>query len=392
MVDLLGPGDAGAPRTVGSTDANVIAELASPNAADTFFADCVANVPGTGTPINQKWANRLLQQVRRLIRFSGVTLNNANDDMLTTAVQYVVQNGQTVYVTDSGTANAVVIAPSPTPTGYPVGMELNVLKGANQNTGAMTVNGAAVTWPDGSALTYGAWPANTPGKIIKTVAGWALFGGSRSGALIARRIFTTTQTYTPTAGTNKVRVTVGGAGGAGGGSDAMSASQFAAGGGGGAGEVATQEYTSGFSGVTMTIGAAGTGSSGASGGSGGTTSFGALLTAAGGAGGAKATAQTFASVQAGGAAGTGGTGAALYRSPGQPGATGIALATANGCSGFGGSSYMGAGASAVYSNTLAGWTSLSLGAGGSGAYGSNSGAAQPGGNGGGGWIIVEEYA
>ena len=311
--------------------------------------------------------------------------------------------------TDTGTANALVVT-EPAISALFVGLTLTVKKSSSANTGAATlnVNGLGATslvWADGTALIANDWPANVTGLVeydgtqwnLLSVMGPSVFGrlgasGKAPGGLIARRIFTTTQTYTPSAGTNKVRVTVVGGGAGGGGSDAMSASQFAGGGGGGGGEVATNEYTSGFSGVTMTIGAGGAGATGALGGNGGATSFGALLTANGGAGGAKGQAFTIATIQAGGAGGTGGSGAATYRSPGAAGASGVAFQTTNGCSGFGGASYIGAGASAVYSATLAGIAATTYGAGGSGAYGSNSGAAQKGGDGAGGCTIVEEYA
>jgi hypothetical protein len=94
-----------------------------------------------------------------------------------------------------------------------------------------------------------------------------------------------TATYTPTPGTNSVEVLVDGAGGAAGGSPATNSLEVSGGGGGGAGAYATKRITSGFSGVTVTVGAAGVGNSGLAGGNGGASSFGSLVSANGGSGG-----------------------------------------------------------------------------------------------------------
>ena len=63
---------------------------------------------------------------------------------------------------DTGTANAMVVTLDPVPTGYPA--LLNVKKGANNNTGATTINpnglGAVnVLGKTGAALSSGDWPA-----------------------------------------------------------------------------------------------------------------------------------------------------------------------------------------------------------------------------------------
>jgi hypothetical protein len=91
--------------------------------------------------------------------------------------------------------------------------------------------------------------------------------------------------YTPTPGTKRVLVEVLGGGGASGGPPATGSAQTSAGGGGGAGAYARKMITSGFSGATITVGAAGTRSAGAPGGNGGASSFGAFVSANGGGGG-----------------------------------------------------------------------------------------------------------
>lgn len=106
-----------------------------------------------------------------------------------------------------------------------------------------------------------------------------------AGRLINVQMFTATGTYTPTAGTKSVVVEVVGGGGASGGTAATSSSTVAAGGSGGGGGYAKSRLTSGFAGVTVTVGSGGAPVAGGQGTSGGTSSFGSLLSATGGVGG-----------------------------------------------------------------------------------------------------------
>ena len=151
MTDILGPADAGAARTVTTTT-----DVSSPAAGDSWFADCVAGVAGTGTPIVARWLNRLLQQERRLVRNSGVAESNADDDMLSKAVQSGALNWAGLF---GGSANALTATLAPTPVTLPPG---TVISGviASANTGAVTLNvdgiGAqAVVMTDGVALSGG---------------------------------------------------------------------------------------------------------------------------------------------------------------------------------------------------------------------------------------------
>lgn len=211
------------------------------------------------------------------------------------------------------------------------------------------------------------------------------------GELIGVRVITSTQVYTPTAGTTQVIVLAQGGGGGGGGTAATGAGQQAAGGGGGAGGWALSYLTSGFSGVTATIGAAGAAISGANGGNGGTTSFGGLLSATGGTGGGlgAAVSTTLITFSQGS---VGGLGSGNMVS-GQGGAGGAALYTSTGgvLSGAGGMGYHGAGGSSVIA-AANGNASNSPGGGGSGSAQSASGAAAFGGAGAAGRITIWEYA
>lgn len=112
-----------------------------------------------------------------------------------------------------------------------------------------------------------------------------------SGRLIGVQTFcpsgctSTGGTYTPDSGTNSVIVEVQAAGGGSGGSAATSSSQISASAGSGSGAYAKVRFTSGFSGVTVTIGTAGAaGSAGGSGGNASATTFGALISCPGGNG------------------------------------------------------------------------------------------------------------
>jgi hypothetical protein len=127
-----------------------------------------------------------------------------------------------------------------------------------------------------------------------------------SGSFLGTRYFTTvgSSTYTPTTGTNFVVVEVIGGGGGSNGFNATSAAYHT--GGGGSGGYGKKKITTGFSGVTITVGAAGT--AGASGtltgaGNGGTSSFGSSLSCTGGSAGGDTIAIS-SGASTGGAAGT----------------------------------------------------------------------------------------
>lgn len=221
-------------------------------------------------------------------------------------------------------------------------------------------------------------------------AGWRRH--ALAGGLIGLRVLTGTTTYTPTAGTTAVEVTVIGGGGGGGGSAAMGGSQFGGAGGGGSGGWATSYLTTGFSGVTATIGAGGAGGGGAANGAtGGTTSFGGLLSADGGTGGAYAIATAGGSCQVGGTGGAA-TGGNRIVSSGAGGGPGVAFTNGNQLSGMGGSTPYGAGGSSRNANTNPGNAGTGPGAGGGGAVGQSGAAAQNGGAGANGVVIIREYA
>ena len=119
-----------------------------------------------------------------------------------------------------------------------------------------------------------------------TAATLGTFSQPPYGGLINTQYFQSagTFTYTKTAGTNSVVVEVWAAGGGGG---ACNGGTNSCGSSGAAGGYARKRITSGFSGVTVTVGAGGAGGVAAvsNGGAGGSSSFGGLCGATGGTGG-----------------------------------------------------------------------------------------------------------
>ncbi|SDH09028.1 hypothetical protein SAMN05216466_10763 [Paraburkholderia phenazinium] len=252
-----------------------------------------------------------------------------------------------------------------------------------------------------ASTTSGQWQA-TAGSALRqyeplvvgaaTASQHAMQLGQATGRLISVRVFTASGTYTPTAGTNSVDVELVGGGGGGGGTVATGSSAVSIGGGGGAGAYSRARFTTGFSGVTMTVGAAGTGgaSGGGTGGTGGSTSFGALMGANGGFGGQGGSSSAPVYVQAGGAGGAAGTGNILAQS-GQPGQPSTAAALGSFLSGGGAPTKFGGGGAPIGTNTLPGNPAGAYGAGGGGAGNGASTSAQTGGAGGQGVIIITEY-
>lgn len=223
--------------------------------------------------------------------------------------------------------------------------------------------------------------------------GTNIVSANATGRLLARRVFTSSGTYTPTPGTRFVDVLVQGGGGGGGGCNTTGAGEVAAGAGGGGGGWAIKRLTvAQASGATMTVGAGGLGVAGAAGQNGGTTSFGGLVSASGGGGGSVGpNSTTVGTPQGSGTPGVGSGGDLNFRG----GLGWYAFYSAGSpTSGAGGTSYFGAGAPWVTGSGVNGINAAVFGA---GASGSSSGASIngfsiSGGVGGAGYIIVLEYA
>ncbi len=225
--------------------------------------------------------------------------------------------------------------------------------------------------------------------------------GDGTGRLINVQTFTSSGTYTPTAGTKFVIAEVLGGGGGGGSNAATPSSGAAAGAGGASGAYAICRHTP-TGPVSVVVGAAGSGAApavnGANGGTGGTSSFGAV-SAPGGNGGPAGIAFNVFPTGGNVATGSGNPGGSLIvGTPGTAGSYGILYSDSNATGGGGANSQYGAGGVALTINTGTGTSgganAKGYGAGGGGAvsvHASNA-ASSPGGNGSPGIVIIWEYA
>lgn len=214
------------------------------------------------------------------------------------------------------------------------------------------------------------------------------------GRLLNVQTFYTSGTYTPTAGTKKVIVEMVGGGGGGAGARAAGPGQVAVGGAGGAGSYAKGQFTSGFSGVQVTVGSKGLGGtvSGPYASDGGASSFGSLMTAAGGSSGKPAGPtnsfpfSTVAAVVSGGA-----TGANIIGTPGEGASSSVVISSSLIVDAPGGSSHFGAGGFITATNTNA-TKGSGYGSGGGPSSVTAGNAAVAGGDGAPGLVIIWEYA
>ena len=216
------------------------------------------------------------------------------------------------------------------------------------------------------------------------------------GRLLNVQIFTSSGTYTPTAGTKKIIIEAVSGGGGGGSAINTSAGQSAIGNGGVSGEyVRTPLLTAQAQNISVGSPGAG-GTAGNPGGAGGATVVGSLISLRGGPGGGPGAASTSNTIgtTSGSPSGTlAYPNGSVYQANSlgtrgvtvNPGGVGGALA------GTGGTSPLGKGADG--SNvTSSGNDATGYGSGGSGAINIGASASRPGGSGTGGLVIIWEYA
>jgi hypothetical protein len=247
-----------------------------------------------------------------------------------------------------------------------------------------------------NSTLHGLSPVFTANPVVPTATlpGHAMPLGQAVGRLIGVQVFTSSGTYTPSAGTTSVVIEVLGAGASGGATAATAAGQCAAGGGGGAGAYGKSRLTTGFSGVAVTVGLGGAApAAGAnSGNNGGSSSFGSLLVCLGGTGGGGSTA-----IAASGLTGPNGgnqglpIGANLCSSGGMAGGNGFTISATQPLAGKGGDSIYGVGGHAPTSGGGA-RAAFGYGSGSSGVNAGPSNAAQAGLPGMPGIVLVWEYA
>lgn len=265
---------------------------------------------------------------------------------------------------------------------------------------------------------YAVPAVNPPGQVSivsmpssTTTANLAAFGDTTGTALVdggsptgrlrgVTTINVGSGTYTPTAGTGLIEVEMVGGGGGGGGVPSPTGTNVAVASGGAAAGYARKFYLVGLATFTYVCGAKGTGgAAGANNGTAGadttfTSSLAGTATASGGAGGAfglSSGAPQNSSFAIGGAASGGDLNIAGQSSnPGLAPVTGLVLSGAggNGQLGRGGRAVSAAGAN----TTLVGVAATGFGGGGGGAAASGTGAANAGGDGTPGVIIIREYS
>lgn len=241
-------------------------------------------------------------------------------------------------------------------------------------------SGASLIIPKGSVATITTDGANS-GTFYADVTGVT--------PVINVQVFTSSGTYTPSAGLVYAVVECQAGGGAGGGT--ASTAITISGGGGGGGGYARRALSAAQIGTSqaVTVGAGGASVISAPGGAGTLSSFGALCSANPGSGGGVANPNAGAP----GGGGAGGTGDILL--PGSDGAIGFfsSILTVAGLGGQGGHSRLGAGAPATATSgagSLTGRSGVNYGGGGGGAFTLNS-VGLGGGPGAPGIVIVTEY-
>ncbi|SCD23535.1 phage tail protein [Brucella inopinata] len=306
------------------------------------------------------------------------------------------QSGKWNYAVAAGSANALTIGLDPVLSAYTAGTVVFV-KITTTNTGASTLKiGSLAALPivhdDGSALNAGDLLAGSIAALVCD-GNRFIFANAQRGRLIGVQKFAGigAWTYTPTPGTQSVVVEVQGGGGAGGGTRETGAGYVSVGSGGASGGYARSQITSGFAGVTVTVGAGGSPVNGGNGGNGGASSFGSFLSASGGGGGATA-GPTGAPWLTGGGWPGNGTGGNIENSPGAPG--GVSLSLTTGAANFGapGGSSRFSGGGSPRSGGGAGVDASGFGGGGGGTASGQNWASLPGGAGAAGLVIIWEYA
>jgi len=385
-----------------------------------FFTDGDAANAIPATVVNAEWLNMVQEEIAGTITSSGLTLDKSDRTQLRQAITAMI----------SGASKAVVIKSATFAAGVADG-EVVRWDSVNSNFAQAIADGTTSNNAVGVAdvtnsevICFGETRAGlmsglTPGSryyLDGTTAG-ALnltaptdkvrIGIAKAadimfvdidaesdagGVLQAVKVFTASGTWTPDAGTTKIRVRLCGGGGGGGGGYA----DYYVGGGGGQGgraEKLLDIIALGISSVAVTVGLGGTpgnpsdggGAGMTNGGTGGTTSFGAYLSATGGGGGYRS---------GGGDDGWGGTGglgsSGDINLRGAVGTQGLREVTTNSNQGGNGGGE-GGGPGAWLAGT-AGQDGVNGGGGGGGAMGAGGTAvAGAGGTGGPGFVIIEEY-
>jgi len=277
--------------------------------------------------------------------------------------------------------------------------------------GAVTlnINGADQFEIAGITQAVGAGLTIPAGAFVYVTTDAAATGNWRVKGLVVkyagRTTFLANGTYTPKANLAFVQAIAIGGGGAGGGAAAVGASQISFGGGGASGSWSSGTFTPAQIGASqvVTVPAAAIGVSAGTGNTGGTVSLGALLVAPGGLGGPSSgvvSDSAAGGTVAGGAAGAAGSGTGDTIGQGNAGGAAFGIGLTNNVpiiAGQGAPGWLGLGAPRQQVNSGTGIASIAgnpgafIGAGGGGALSIQGGAAQAGGSGFTGAVVVDEW-
>jgi hypothetical protein len=357
-----------------------------------------ATVPG------YEWFNGVQEELIGMLTRAGVTpaqadltqLRQSLDRLYGGGLRTVVANttltaddAGLVLVDATGGARTITLPDASAMGGRPI--EFLFARTDTNAANAVTIQRTGTNLIEG-AVGRGVRPGERMRMISDGVAGWRISGAA--GRVNGLQVFSTagTSVYTPTPGTVFVDVEAVGGGGGGGGAVVSGAGNCCAGLPGNGGAYGKSRFFSGFSGVTVTVGAGGAGGTGAAGGNGGTSSFGALLSCPGGPGGGPGAAQAGSASGGNGIFSGAASGANIIATLGGIGGHSFGQATGQiGVAGFGGPSVFGPGGMPAAAN-LSGGPAYAPGAGGSGTFGQQNSAALTGSNGAPGIVIVWEYA
>lgn len=301
-------------------------------------------------------------------------------------------------VTSGGSPNAQTLSYGVNPAALAQGQTYSFIAGFT-NTAAMTLQvgslPAKAVQLGGSALTGGEIVAGQPAMLLYDGTTYQILAlpGHLRGGLVGVQVFAVpgTYTYTPTAGTNSVVVEVQGDGGGSGGTPVTGVGQASMGGPGGGGAYAKGRLTGGFSGATIVVGPGGSAASAGAnpGGAGSGSAFGSIAAGGGGGGSAGSVVSSFPSLT--GASGGGiASGGNIMSVNGGRGGSGFVLSATVMLSGEPGNSSLTTGLEGKTSSG-AGSAGQIYGGGALPAVAGASTAAQVGGLGGAGIVIVWEF-
>lgn len=180
MVNFLGPGAFDCARPASSRP--VITPDNGAGDPDDWFQDCTDPLSRDGTEWRAGLLNFIIANLRSVVRKSGQTASNLDDDILTKAIR----SGGLNIAAVSGTANAITLTLDPVLIAYSTGLMVMFVTGASANTGAVTINAGpgavALTRRGGEALEAGDLPA------VSLVVARYVLGGFRLMGLVTSDI------------------------------------------------------------------------------------------------------------------------------------------------------------------------------------------------------------